>query len=145
MNVPHCLLFEPFDSSTSCMSLIPSRDVLAHGHCLSVVSSGKIDKNCNCLCVTEKKKKQTLHAHYCVYISTIPNYYQTMVGLSLRYLESMFILWFKKKNQWPFAARYTQRSIIYLWKNSHWSLTLGRVKCVKLYSRYLFNKKMKIK
>lgn len=108
MNVPHCLLFEPFDSSTSCflwfMSLIPSRDVLAHGHCLSVVSSGKIDKNCNCLCVTEKKKKQTLHAHYCVYISTLPNYYQTMVGLSLRYLESMFILWFKKKKPVAFCC-----------------------------------------
>lgn len=34
----------------------------------------KIDKNCNRLCVTEKKKKQTMHVHYCTITKSKSNH-----------------------------------------------------------------------
>lgn len=75
----------------------------------------KIDKNCNRLCVTEKKKKQTMHVHYCTITKSKSNHGSSKPQISG--IHVCIIIWkhiHKKKTQWPCCARYTQRSIIYL-------------------------------
>lgn len=99
----------------------------------------KIDKNCNCLCVTEKKKKQTMHVYYCTITKSKSNHGSFKPQISGIHVCILISEAYIKKPQWSCCAWYTQRSIIYLWKNPHWSMTWGRVKCVKLYSRYLFS------
>lgn len=130
--------------TTSCflwfVSFLPSRGVPVHAWTLFISRKflEKIDKNCNCLCVTEKKKKQTMHVYYCTITKSKSNHGSFKPQISGIHVCIIISEAYIKKTQWSCCAWYTQRSIIYLWKNPHWSMTWGRVKCVKLYSRYLF-------
>lgn len=101
----------------------------------------KIDKNCNRLCVTEKKKKQTMHVHYCTITKSKSNHGSFKPQISG--IHVCIIIWkhyIHKKKPSGLVVPGTHKGLLFICERIHtgqWPEE-ARVKCVKLYSRYPF-------